>query len=78
MQLANEVKLYYRFVKLLRELQTSHEGGMRLLAVPHCVHQRNSEPNLQVHLFGPAASGVVEREHCSLRPAMTFRKQRHR
>ena len=52
-QLADEAKLFDWIVKLLRELQTSHEGGMRLLTAPHCVHRGNSEACLQMHLLGP-------------------------
>jgi hypothetical protein len=77
-QLANEAKLFDWIAKLLRELQTSREGGMRLLTAPHRVHRGNSEARLQMHLLGTAATGVVQCEQRSLRPAMTFRKQRHR
>src|SRR4029453_7931989 len=78
LQLANEAKLLDWIAKFLRELQTSREGGMRLLTAPHCVHRGNTEARLQMHLLGPAAGGSLQGEERSLRPAMTFWKQGHR
>src|SRR5258708_9612418 len=46
-QLGDEEELFDGIAKLLRELQTSREGGMRLLAAAHCVHGGNAEALLQ-------------------------------
>src|SRR5262245_58807478 len=78
MQLANKAKLFDWIANLLCELETSCERSMSLLTASDCVHRGNSEACLQTHLLGATASGVVQRAQRPLRPAMTFRKQRHR
>ena len=36
-----------------------------------------AEARLEIHLLGPAASGIIERADGSLRPAVAFRQQGH-
>src|SRR5262249_25589352 len=43
-QLANEAKLFDWIVKFLRELQTSREGGMRLLTASNCTSRKFQGP----------------------------------
>ena len=59
----------------LGDRQASAQGRARRLALPAHLHRRNAEARLEMHLLGPAASGIIESADRSLRPAVAFREQ---
>ena len=62
----------------LGDREASVQRHTRRIATSAHEHQRHSQGRLKMHLLEPAASGIVESEKRPLRPAMTFRQQRHR
>ena len=62
----------------LRNRQTPAQRHTHRIAWPVHVHRRKSEARLKMHFLRSAASGIVEREYCSLRPATASWEQRDR
>src|SRR5258708_5440766 len=77
-QQAKQLHLVAGIAAFFRDSKASAHGDTRRLAFPAGEDQRQSQRDLKMHLLGPAASRIVEREDRLLRPAMTFSKQRHR